>query len=176
MSTINVGNVAVGGMVIWSVQGRTAPLVTDADGIITIGAFDGSSAVVANGEVVRGIKVDYGDPLLTVDTQLDEWQSALVILRAEVGGSFAVEHMAAGVSAEQQIAISSGSTAYVDDRRIQVFSEHDGVSRHWRMPDWAPAPISVAGPYTDDVDAASNGIAVGGIYSDIAGYARVRIV
>ena len=141
MSIEQVDNVYMRGATIFRTIGWSTPVTLPLDGVLEIVAGEASRVVLANGSVLKGIRMLYpGDPPYPISEELDDDDAAMLVLSAEDGGVIFVIHNSLDVSEPtERINVSDGDNTVVDNKHVQIFSQYipAEAGRRWRVNDWA---------------------------------------
>lgn len=138
MSSYNADNVFLNGPIFFRQMGTVAPIEPDGDGILEVCSCHGSSVIVKNGSIVKGIKLlerDHVTPYVITDDDL----MVMIMLSAEDGGLVTFLHEDAGIlEPTYRVNVEDGAFTVVDAKTVQIFWRViSNGTRRWRVHDWA---------------------------------------
>lgn len=138
MSTYEADNVSLHGPTFFDFVGWDSPVVLPASGVLEIGIGSGSAVILANGSVLKGIRLMEKD-LTTAYEMEDGGSSPMLMLMAEDGGTISVIDNSLDVLDEShRISVDDGSNTEIDAKTVQVFWRMvNATDRRWRIHDWA---------------------------------------
>lgn len=141
MSSYECSSVYLHGVMRFRSKGYVTPVTLPADGILVLSADEAARVVLANGSVLKGIRITFsGDPAPTMDVEWDDDDACMLILCAEDGGMVTVVHNSVDVTDPlERINVSDGADTVIDNKHVQVFHQYvpSAGARRWRVNDWA---------------------------------------
>lgn len=139
-SSYEASTVYVHGLLRFRSVGHDTPVTLPPDGILVIGIDQAAHVVLANGSVLKGIRVTFeGDPQPIMANEWDDDDACMLVLCAEDGGVITCVHNALSVvQPVERLHTSDGTDVMIDNRHVQIFSRYlPSVSgRRWRVNKW----------------------------------------